>query len=74
ASPHFKEQKGNEAIKNYYDEVLYTTEENEEVDALTLSSDGEEIKVLLWNRKNDSDQSVIIKKDGSIVREKKIEE
>ena len=74
ASPHFKEQKGNEVIKNYYDEVLYTTEENEEVDGLTLSPDGEEITVLLWNRKNDSERSIVIKRDGSVIREKKIEE
>lgn len=74
ASPHFKEQKGNEVIKNYYDEVLYTTDENEEVDEITLSPDGEEIAVLLWNRRSDREQSIVIKKDGNVVREKKIEQ
>ena len=74
ASPHFSKEKGYEVVKNQKDEILYTTEQDEEIAELALSPNGEEIAMLLWNRKTDSNELVMMKRNGTDIQRKTIGE
>ena len=72
ASPHFKQQKGNEIVKNRKEEILYTTREGEEIEEIQLSPDGEYIGIVTYEKNGEQYDLILIDRDGKVKKEEKL--